>query len=156
MQQMWWESPIIVGHFAKHAIKHPCLTLHCLPSIHTIHCPQMPWKWQGIPIRKHYSEDLKQRVIYQAFTLAKKSTKITINLDMPVCVVQQVKCTWMEIGHVCHTQQFLGRHPLLSPNEVVVSIPIHILWFPPSDIPLNFVFYVVHVGLDWALTRYLP
>ena len=156
MHKMWWESSIIIGHFVKNAIKHSCLTLHCLPSIHIVYCPQMPRKWWEIPIRKQDSEDLKQRVIYQAFTLAKKSTEIAINLDMPVFVVQRVKCTWMEIGHVCRTRQFLGRHPLLSPNEVVVSIPMHILWFLPSDIPLNFIYYVVHVGLDWALTRYLP
>ena len=85
---------------------------------------QMPRKWQEIPIRKHYSEDLKRRVISQAVTLAKKSTEIAINLGMPVHVVQWVKLTWMEIGHVCHTWRFLGRHPLLSPNGVVVSIPI--------------------------------
>ena len=87
----------------------------------------MPRKRREIPIRKHYSEDLKRRVIYQAFTLAKKSTEIAIDLDMPVRVVQRVKRTWMKIGHVCRTRQFLGRHPLLSPNEVVVSIPMHIL-----------------------------
>ena len=113
--------------FSQHAINHPCFTPHCLPSIHTTHCPQMPWKQREIPIRKYYSEDLKQRVIYQAFTLAKKSTEIAIDLDMPVHVVQRVKRTWMEIGHVCHTRRFLGRHPLLSPNEVVVSTYVRVL-----------------------------
>jgi len=79
----------------------------------------MPRKQPAVPIRRHYSRDLKQRVIYSAFTLHKKSTEIAIDLDMPLRVVQRVKKTWNEIGEVCHDRRFIGRlgHPLLSPDQ---------------------------------------
>ena len=79
-----------------------------------------------VPLRRHYSTDLKQRVIYQAFTLGKKSTEIAVDLDMPVRVVQRVKQTWMQIGRVCHSREFIGRHPLLSPEQTkVYFLQIH-------------------------------
>jgi hypothetical protein len=58
-------------------------------------------KARPVPLWQQYSKDLKQRVIYQAFTLGKTSTEIAIDLDMPVRVVQRVKKTWAEIGEVC-------------------------------------------------------
>ena len=41
---MWWECSNIISHFVKHAIKYLCLTLHCLPSIHIVYCPQC-WRF---------------------------------------------------------------------------------------------------------------
>ena len=81
----------------------------------------MPRKQPAVPIRRHYSRDLKQRVIYSAYTLHKKSTEIAIDLDMPLRVVQRVKKTWNEIGEVCRDRRFIGRHPLLSPDQTRVS-----------------------------------
>lgn len=77
----------------------------------------MPRKKRSTPLRCHYSQDLKKRVIYQAFTLGKSSTAIAVDLDMPVRVVQRVKRTWFEIGEVCRDRTYKGRHPLLSPLQ---------------------------------------
>ena len=90
------------------------------------HTTPMPRKKPEVPLRRHYSTDLKQRVIYQAFTLGKKSTEIAIDLDMPVRVVQRVKQTWMQIGRVRRSREFIGRHPLLSPEQTkVYFLQIH-------------------------------
>jgi transposase-like protein len=48
----------------------------------------MPRKKRLEPLRRHYSDDLKERVIYQAFTLGKKSAEIALNLEIPLRVVQ--------------------------------------------------------------------
>ncbi|KAF8132673.1 hypothetical protein K438DRAFT_1998445 [Mycena galopus ATCC 62051] len=58
----------------------------------------MPRKRPLIPLRQQYSRDLKMRVIYQAYTLRKRSEDIAIDLNMPLRVVQRVKKTWAEIG----------------------------------------------------------
>ncbi len=86
----------------------------------------MPRKKSEIPLRRRYSDDLKQRVIYQAFTLGKKSTEIAIDLEIPLRVVQHVKHTWMQTGRVSRPQEFMGRHPLLSPDQTKVffSFPV--------------------------------
>ena len=74
--------------------------------------------------RKHflrqYSIDLKQHVIYQVYTLGKTATEIAINLDIPLCDVQQAKQTWNQIGQVCHSKWINGRHPLLTPEQTQV------------------------------------
>ncbi|KAJ7215975.1 hypothetical protein GGX14DRAFT_391642 [Mycena pura] len=57
-----------------------------------------PRKNPAVPVQNHYSKDLKQRVIYQAYTLEKGSTEIAIDLNMPLRVVQRIKQTWAEIG----------------------------------------------------------
>ncbi|KAK6997463.1 hypothetical protein R3P38DRAFT_3059166 [Favolaschia claudopus] len=75
----------------------------------------MPRRAPPTAERKHYSKDLKTRVIYQAFTLDKSTTQIAIDLDMPVRVVQRVKQTWREIGEVCRDRRYIGRAPILSP-----------------------------------------
>ena len=82
----------------------------------------MPHKKRSTPLRRHYSRDLKKRVIYQAFTLGKSSTAIAVDLDMPLRVVQRIKRTWFEIGEVCRDRSYKGRHPLLSPLQTKVSI----------------------------------
>ena len=50
--------------------------------------------------RQHYSKDLKQRIVYQRFTLGMNTSEIAKNLDMSVRVVQQVLQLWEEIGEV--------------------------------------------------------
>ena len=78
----------------------------------------MPRKQNLSPSRLQYSRDLKQRVVYQAFTLMKSTTEIAINLDMPIRVVQRVLTNWREIGDVCKDQTRLGRAPLMSQSSV--------------------------------------
>ena len=36
---------------------------------------------------------------------------------MPLRVVQRVKYTWARTGHVRRSREFMGRHPLLSPEQ---------------------------------------
>ncbi|KAJ7203048.1 hypothetical protein GGX14DRAFT_369858 [Mycena pura] len=84
----------------------------------------MARKTRAIPIRQHYSKDLKCRVIYQAYTLKKTSTEIAIDLDMPLRVVQRVKKTWREIGEVCRDRKYIGRSPMMSPNHTKVRISL--------------------------------
>ena len=54
----------------------------------------MPHKKHSTPLWCHYLKDLKERVTYQAFTLGKSLTTIAVNLDMPLWVMQCIKCTW--------------------------------------------------------------
>ncbi|KAJ7735059.1 hypothetical protein B0H16DRAFT_1426180 [Mycena metata] len=74
----------------------------------------MPRKTKTVPARQHYTKDLKERVIYQNFILGKQPTAISIDLDMPLRVVQRCITTWKEIGEVCHDRKYKGRAPLLS------------------------------------------
>lgn len=83
----------------------------------------MPRKNPAVAIRNHYSKDLKQRVIYQAYTLGKDNTEIAIDLNMPLRVVQRVKEMWAEIGEVCRDRRHKGRAPLMSPNNCKVPAP---------------------------------
>ncbi|KDR76047.1 hypothetical protein GALMADRAFT_46582, partial [Galerina marginata CBS 339.88] len=52
------------------------------------------------------------------------STAISINLDIPVQVVQSVKKTWNEIGEVCKDHHAARRAPLMKPEHCEV-IPSH-------------------------------
>ena len=81
----------------------------------------MPRKNPLVPKRRHYSRDLKRRVIYQAEVLGQTSTEISINLDIPLRVVQRVKYTWNEIGEVCRDRTAMGRAPLMRPEHCEVS-----------------------------------
>jgi hypothetical protein len=44
----------------------------------------MPCKKCSIPLCQHYSNDINKSVIYQAFTLGKKSMEIAMDLEMPL------------------------------------------------------------------------
>ena len=90
----------------------------------------------------HYSRDLKQRVIYQAYTLMKTTTEIAINLNMPVRVVQHVLMNWWEIGDVCKDRACIGRAPLMKQGSVKVCVRICAL----------FMSYILHIGIAdaWA------
>ena len=50
--------------------------------------------------RQQYSKDLKERIVYQQFTLGKDTAEIAENLNMSKCVVQRVLLLWEEIGDV--------------------------------------------------------
>ncbi|KIM73865.1 hypothetical protein PILCRDRAFT_717017 [Piloderma croceum F 1598] len=78
----------------------------------------MPRKAPLRPLRRHYSRDLKKRIIYQTQILGKSSTQIAIDLDMDLRVVQRVKQTWNEIGNVCRDRKYKGRSPVMSSTEI--------------------------------------
>ncbi|KAJ7303475.1 hypothetical protein DFH08DRAFT_722169 [Mycena albidolilacea] len=78
----------------------------------------MPRIKTHVPVRTHYSKDLKQRVIYQCFTLGNETTKIAIQLNIPLCVVQRVITTWKEICEVARDRTYIGRAPMLSPVHI--------------------------------------
>lgn len=80
----------------------------------------MPRKPNPNPTRQHYSRDLKERVVYQAYTLNKRTTAIAIDLDIPLRVVQRVLRSWREVGEVCKDRTVMGRAPLMKPAEVKV------------------------------------
>jgi hypothetical protein len=116
----------------------------------------MPRKrpFQVAPLRRHYSADLKQRIIHQAYTLHRRSEDITTDLDMPLRVVQRVKRTWNEIGEVCRDRQHQGRAPLLSVHETQVCWYLfHCAesWF--MHWPANPV--LVHAGTTGTFSGYL-
>ena len=93
----------------------------CAPSFWLPPSLIMPRKKPLVPKRRHYSRDLKRRVIYQAEVLGRTSTEISINLDIPLRVVQRVKQTWNEIGEVCKDRTGIGRAPLMHPEHCEVS-----------------------------------
>jgi hypothetical protein len=104
---------------------------HCWPLVlHSEHSHHrlaftpgtMPRKSRSKPLRQHYTRDLKRRVIYQAEVLGYSSTKIAIELSMPLTVVQRVRRTWSEIGEVCRDRKYKGRAPLMSTAAVSVSL----------------------------------
>src|SRR5271170_3813878 len=81
------------------------------------------------PVRRHYSRDLKRRVIHQAYTLGHSSTEIAIHLDMPLRVVQRVRKVWSEIGEVCKDRTRMGRAPIMSSDSVKVNQTISYVLF---------------------------
>ena len=107
--------------------------------------------------RRQYSIDLKQRVIYQAYTLGKTPTEIAIDLDIPLRVVQRVKQTWNQIGRVCHSKWINGRHLLLSPEQTQVCalylIPCNMSNLSPFA---DFLFFEVHACSDRTIPRHIP
>ena len=74
--------------------------------------------------RRRYSKDVKKLVIYQSNVLGMSTTDITVNLDMPVCVVQRVLQTWDEIGAVVREPKTLGRARLMTTEQVQVSLTL--------------------------------
>ncbi|PPQ84100.1 hypothetical protein CVT24_002275 [Panaeolus cyanescens] len=78
----------------------------------------MPRKPSPVRQRRKYSSDLKQRVIYQAYTLRKKTTAIAIDLDMPLRVVQHTLKLWQDIGEVCRSRKGIGRTPIMRNDAV--------------------------------------
>jgi hypothetical protein len=80
-----------------------------------------------VPLRRHYSHDLKHRVIYQSQVLGLKSTEVAINLDIPVRVVQRVKRVWNEIGEVFRDRHAARRAPLMRPEHCEVCFSLNSL-----------------------------
>lgn len=80
----------------------------------------MARKKPPVPLRRHYSHDLKRRVIHMSQKLHLSSTEIAILLDMPLRVVQRVRQVWNEIGEVARQRARSGRAPLMSREAVDV------------------------------------
>lgn len=92
---------------------HPCSFLDSVLNA------SMPRKCQN-PSRRQYSRDLKLAVIHQTHTLGYKSTKIAIELDIPLRVVQRIRQNWKEIRDVCKEGKRVGRSPLMKPDACKV------------------------------------
>lgn len=80
----------------------------------------MARKKPQVPLRQHYSRDLKRRVIHLSHKLHMSSTEIAMLLDMPLRVVQRVRQVWNEIGEVSRQGARSGRSPLMSRAAVDV------------------------------------
>lgn len=73
------------------------------------------------PVRRQYSRDLKELVIYQTSVLGYSTTDVAISLNMSLRVVQRLKQTWEEVGEACKSRMYKGRPPLMSGAAVSVS-----------------------------------
>lgn len=113
----------------------------------------MPCKKPSVPKHRHYSRDLKRRVIYQTDVLGLTSTEVSINLDIPLRVVQHVKQTWNEIGEVCRDRTAIGRAPLMQPGHCEVSTHTFMTGIPQSP---YFHLWLVSSRSIGAFSRYLP
>lgn len=72
-------------------------------------------------LRRHYSRDLRQRIIYQHTTLRMSTSQIATTLDMPRRVVQRTLQVWREVGDVVRNPRILNRAALMDPQHVGVS-----------------------------------
>ncbi|KAH6913276.1 hypothetical protein BKA70DRAFT_1525355 [Coprinopsis sp. MPI-PUGE-AT-0042] len=77
---------------------------------------QMPRKKAQVPKKKCYTNNLKRRTVYQHRVLEKDTTKIAIDLDIPLRVAQRVLATWDRTGEVSSAGKG-GRLRLLGPQE---------------------------------------
>ncbi|THU77560.1 hypothetical protein K435DRAFT_702093 [Dendrothele bispora CBS 962.96] len=77
-----------------------------------------------VPIRQHYSRDLKNRVIYQYYTLQLNTSEISVNLNMMLRVVQRAIQNWNEIGDVCRERRGRGRCRILSSHNMQFLIAV--------------------------------
>ncbi|KAF8580924.1 hypothetical protein K439DRAFT_1355624 [Ramaria rubella] len=74
--------------------------------------------------RQCYGQEVKQLVVYQRFTLLKSPTAITIDLNMPLYMVQRVLQTWDEIGAVVKEPKKLGRAHLMGTEQIQVMFTL--------------------------------
>jgi hypothetical protein len=70
--------------------------------------------------RQHYSKDLRDRVIWQKFTLQKVTSEIATDLNMSLRVVQRIIKMWREIGDVVASPRNLSRSPTMSEAQIQV------------------------------------
>ena len=82
----------------------------------------MPRRKPITSIRRHYSNDLKEHIVYQLQTLGYSSSTIAVNLDISLRVVQRVKKVFAETGKVCEDRAYMGRSPSMSMNAIEVII----------------------------------
>lgn len=74
--------------------------------------------------RQTYSEDLRERVIYQKYSLHKKTADIAHDLNISVCVVQRVLQLWRKSGEVIPVGPGWSnkRRRMMMPHEQEVCI----------------------------------
>jgi len=101
----------------------------------------MPRKKALVPTRRSYHRSLKERVIYQHFTLGMDTTAISISLDIPLRVVQRVLRNWKIYGDVSKERVKGGRFPLLKGDAARVSVDP---WFR------------IWTDVDWLLSLCWP
>ncbi|KAF7335978.1 DDE family endonuclease [Mycena sanguinolenta] len=83
----------------------------------------MARKQRAVPLRQHYSRDLKRRVIHMSQKLHLSSAEIVIMLDMPLRVVQRVRQVWNEIGEAVDMMLgMLDHSPDLYLDEIQEQI----------------------------------
>ncbi|KAF8579230.1 hypothetical protein K439DRAFT_1620716 [Ramaria rubella] len=78
-----------------------------------------------------YSKDLKQRMVYQRYTLGKSTTVITKELDMSLHVIQHILQLYEEIGAVVRNPGLYakqGKAHLLSPHSVEFILALVEQW----------------------------
>ena len=73
---------------------------------------------------RRYSKDIKKLVIYQSNVLDMSTMDLTVNLDMPVRVVQWVLQTCDEIRAVVREPKTLGWAHLMTTEQVQVSLTL--------------------------------
>ena len=114
----------------------------------------MPRRHPPIPIRLHYSRDLKQHVIYQTYMFGYSSTRITIELNIDLHIVQRVRKLYSEIGEVSKDRMYMGRPPLMSMGATeVCTVRICQMCIYSSCWLGNT--YAAYARFAWALTRHL-
>lgn len=59
--------------------------------------------------RRHYSKDLRERIIYQSRVLGKSTSEISVDLDISLRVVQHTIQLWNEIGDVVRDPKEYSR-----------------------------------------------
>ncbi|KAJ3825843.1 hypothetical protein F5880DRAFT_1477486 [Lentinula raphanica] len=72
--------------------------------------------------RRTYSRDLKLAVVHQLFILGYKTTKVAIELAIPLRVVQRIQKNWNEIHDVCKERKGIGRAPLMTPASCKLMV----------------------------------
>ena len=63
----------------------------------------------SVRTRRHYSSDLKERIVYQRFSLSRKPSEIAVELDIPLGVAQRTLQLWNEIGVVARDPKGYAR-----------------------------------------------
>ena len=84
----------------------------------------------SMPQRRHYSKDLKDRVVYQYCEMDYTTTEIAKNLNMSLRVVQRTLCIWKEIGETIKDPKAYarqGRSWTMDTGSIEVCIS-HKLW----------------------------
>ena len=78
--------------------------------------------------RRYYSKDLRERIIYQRFSLERKPKEISHELDISLRVVQRTLQLWNEIGEVARDpKEYSKRGRPMVLNEMACNVRISCL-----------------------------
>lgn len=115
---------------------------HCSPSLQFSN--NMARRQPQCRLRRRYTKEVKCLIMYQTHILGRKPTQISIDLDIPVRVIQRVKKTWKDIGEVCRDRKYMGRGPKMSPSQIEVCQLLDSM--PCATLNLVVVHTSVHAG----------